>query len=95
MYKGILMDSTWEVELAKRLDELNIEWLRPDPIKWVDDNNVTHNYFPDFYLPKHKLYLDPKNPHAYNVQKKKIKVLNSTYNIKWITSLEECQNFTI
>lgn len=95
-YKGILLDSTWEFELAKRLDDLNIYWTRPNPIKWVDDKGTTRNYFPDFYLPKYDLYLDPKNPQAYKVQKNKIYCLNSQYNnIIWLLSLDECKNFTI
>ena len=94
MYNGIMMDSTWEVELAKRLDDLNIKWERPKPIKWVDENGLSHNYFPDFYIPEMDVYLDPKNKHAYNVQKKKIDILNKTYNnIIWLTSLDEIKNW--
>ena len=67
LYKGITLDSSWELELAKRLDDLNIKWNRPDPLKWKDSNGLEHNYFPDFYLVDHNLYLDPKNPGAYKV----------------------------
>jgi hypothetical protein len=94
-YNGILLDSTWEYELAKRLDSLKIDWIRPEPLKWTDENGVQHNYFPDFYLPAHNLYLDPKNPHAYKVQESKINILNQLYNIKWILSLKDCINFNI
>lgn len=95
-YKGILLDSSWELELAKRLDELNIEWIRPDPIPWVDEEGVTHNYFPDFYLPEHNRYLDPKNKHVIKVQEKKLKILLTQYNnIDIIDSLEGCKNFSI
>ena len=72
-YKGILLDSSWELALAKRLDELNIKWIRPDPIKWKGIDGVVHNYFADFYLTEYDLYLDPKNPHAISVQKQKLK----------------------
>jgi len=96
VYNGILMDSSWEVELAKRLDFLEINWIRPEPLKWKDVKGLTHNYFPDFYLTDFDIYLDPKNPHAFTVQKEKIEILNSTYdNIIWIKSLNECKNFTI
>lgn len=95
-YKGILLDSSWEFELAKRLDELNVEWVRPDPIPWVDKDGITHNYFPDFYLPKYDKYLDPKNKHAIKVQSKKLKILLTQYsNIAIIDSLEGCKNFCI
>lgn len=94
-YNGILLDSTWELELAKRLDFLKIEWVRPNPLKWTDENAIEHNYFPDFYLPEHDLYLDPKNPHAFNVQINKIDILNKLYNIRWILTIEDCKNFTV
>ena len=94
MYKGVLLDSSWELELAKRLDALGVAWERPKPLPWIDSEGDRHNYFPDFYLPELDLYLDPKNPHAFRVQKKKIDILDKTYpNIIWITSLEECQQY--
>lgn len=96
VYKGVLLDSSWELELAKRLDELEIKWFRPDPIPWVDEEGVTHNYFPDFYLPEQDLYLDPKNPAAINNQKKKLNCLAEQYdNIIIIKTLEECKTFYI
>jgi hypothetical protein len=95
-YKGVLLDSTWELELAKRLDYLEIKWERPNPLKYKDNEGIEHNYFPDFYLIDYDLYLDPKNPHACNVQSDKIKILKETYkNIIVIKTLEECINFSI
>ena len=95
-YKGILLDSSWELALAKRLDDLNIKWIRPEPIEWKDADGVIHNYFADFYLIDYDLYLDPKNPHAINVQKHKLDILLKQYaNIKIISSLEECANFNL
>ena len=95
-YKGILLDSSWELELAKRLDELKIKWTRPDPIPWTDIDGLVHNYFPDFYLPDYDLYLDPKNPHAVNVQRKKLDILSKQYsNIIVIETLDGCKNFSI
>lgn len=95
-YKGILLDSSWEFELAKRLDELDIKWSRPDPIPWTDEDGVVHNYFPDFYLPKYNIYLDPKNKHAIKVQQNKLKILLTQYkNIVIIDSLESCKTFSI
>lgn len=95
-YNGVLLDSTWELELAKRLDSIKIKWIRPDPVKWVDDDGLEHNYFPDFYLPDYDLYLDPKNPHAVKVQKKKLeKILTLYKNLVIIESLEDCKNFSL
>jgi hypothetical protein len=95
-YNGILLDSTWELELAKRLDEQGIKWERPEPIKWIDENGYTHNYFPDFFLTDYNLYLDPKNPHAFRVQAKKIECLKQQLtNLIFLTTIEDIQNFSI
>ena len=90
----IKLDSSWEEALAIRLDELNITWERPDPIKWIDLNNVTHNYFPDFYLKDYNVYLDPKNPYAIKAQQNKLNCLTEQIkNLVIITSLEDCKNY--
>lgn len=95
-YKGIWLDSTWELVLAQRLDELNISWIRPDPITWVDENSQTHHYFPDFFLPEYNLYLDPKNPQAVKVQKKKLDMLMQQHNnIIILPTLTDCKNFKV
>ena len=93
-YNGILLDSTWELALAKRLDDLNIKWIRPAPITWTDAEEKIHNYFPDFHLPDYNLYLDPKNPHAVTVQKKKLDLLLKQHtNIRLILTLDDCKTF--
>jgi hypothetical protein len=95
-YNGVLLDSSWEIALAKRLDDLGISWIRPEPIKWTDKEDIAHNYFPDFYLPEYDLYLDPKNEYARNVQKEKLDILLTEHkNIVIIKTLEECKNFEI
>ena len=95
-YRGVKLDSTWEYELAKRLDDLGIMWTRPEPIEWLDDDNVSHNYFPDFYLIEHDLYLDPKNHQVMSMQKYKLQKLSEQYsNILILDSLEKCKNFTL
>ena len=94
LYNGILLDSSWELALAQRLDELNVKWERPNPIKWVDTKNVTHNYFPDFYLPEYDLYLDPKNPIAFESQKEKISIIAiQIKNLRFLKSLQECKTY--
>lgn len=96
IYKNILLDSSWELALAKRLDELNIKWQRPSPIKWEDEQGTEHNYFPDFYLIDYDVYLDPKNPHALRVQADKMIALHIRYpNIVILKTLKECETFNI
>ena len=93
-YKGILLDSSWELALAVRLDDLGIVWTRPAPLKWIDAGGTAHNYFPDFYLPEYDLYLDPKNPQAVRVQQEKLNILLTMYkNLVIIETLDECKEF--
>jgi hypothetical protein len=95
-YNGIWLDSSWELELAKRLDALEITWTRPAPIKWVDEHGLIHNYFPDFYLTDYDLFLDPKNPQAIKVQQKKLDCLLTQHtNIVILDTLEKCKTFRI
>lgn len=74
-YKNIWMDSTWEVDIAKYLDEKNIKWER-DRKKhmfwWTDDTGTRRRYYPDFYLPDYGLYLDPKNKYKIKLDLDKI-----------------------
>lgn len=93
-YKGIMLDSTWELLLAKRLDEIEVRWIRPDPVVWIDDAGISRHYFPDFYLPEHDLYLDPKNPHAIRVQREKLNCLRKQLtNLVILDSIQEILEF--
>jgi hypothetical protein len=92
----VKLDSAWEEVLAKRLDELDINWVRPGAIKWIDSKGVIRNYFPDFYLTEYDVYLDPKNPYAIKAQQEKISCLTlQLTNLIIITTLDDCRNFTI
>ena len=93
----VMLDSSWEEALAKRLDNTGVEWIRPEePIPYIASDGKQHNYFPDFYLPEQDLYLDPKNPAAMNAQKEKLDILRRTmYNLILIDTLEGCIEFTV
>lgn len=63
IYRGITMDSSWEVRVAKWMDERNIVWERDRKkhcLPWIDDSGSKRRYYPDFYLPDFHIYLDPK-----------------------------------
>lgn len=93
-YNGVKLDSSWELALAQRLDEIGVKWIRPAPIKWMDHEGTTHNYFPDFFLPDYDLYLDPKNPYAVEVQKDKIEIITKLLtNLVILYTLEEIKAF--
>lgn len=94
-YNGQLFDSNWEVTLAKRLDELNIRWIRPKPLKWIDSKQLERNYFPDFYLIDYDLYLDPKNKYCREIQKEKLDYISKRYNLRILNSNEECEQFPL
>ena len=90
----VKLDSAWEEALAKRLDQLGINWIRPPAVKWIDKNGVQRNYFPDFYLPDFNILLDPKNPYAIKAQQEKIECLTKQMpNLIILTSLAECKEF--
>ena len=58
----VKMDSTWEVAMAARLDELGINWERDPSMKlpYVMRAGRKRNYIPDFLLPDLKLYIEVK-----------------------------------
>lgn len=59
-YNGYKFDSSYEVEVAKSLDENNIRWEKPKSFIY-HFNDAEHTYTADFYLPDFDVYLDPKN----------------------------------
>lgn len=61
IYKGISLGSSYELILAKNLDENQIKWNIPNRFNYVDKFGKRRTYTPDFYLPEYDIYLDPKN----------------------------------
>lgn len=95
-YKGIWMDSSWEVELAQWMDKHNIKWIRDKKINfiWADKENKNHYYFPDFYLPDFDIYLDPKNKFLQRKDKFKLMQVKQYYNINLVSGeLDFIKNF--
>ena len=60
-YNGHLLGSTYEVELAKSLDQNQIAWTTCARFSYIDFNGKKRSYTPDLYLPQFDVYLDPKN----------------------------------
>lgn len=61
-YKGIRMDSKYEIATAESLDEYGIRWQRPvPPLYFTTIDGKRHRYIADFYLPDYQVFLDPKN----------------------------------
>lgn len=80
-YKDVVLESTWELKVAQELDNCNISWTRPEPIKWVDSSTKDRLYYPDFYLVDHDVYLDPKNPYCMERDQEKMKEVSKQINI--------------
>lgn len=79
--KKVLLESSWEVKVAEKLDTLNIKWIRPETIGWVDNKQKSHLYYPDFYLTEHNIYLDPKNKYCMTKDKEKMEKISEKVNI--------------
>ena len=58
----VSMDSTWEVMMATRLDELDVAWKRDKNMKlqYKTRGGRKRNYIPDFYLPEYDIYIEVK-----------------------------------
>lgn len=48
----------WEENVAKRLNDLKIIWIKAKYITYVSD--ITHRYTPDFYIPSLNAYIEVK-----------------------------------
>lgn len=64
--KKIILTGTYELRFAQKCDMLGIEWLchgEYDPIIYTDtrdSRNMIRRYFPDFYLPHIKTFIETK-----------------------------------
>ncbi len=94
MNKSVNLQSSWEVKVAEKLDELGIVWTRPIPIPWVDSTGKPRNYFPDFYLPKYNVYLDPKNDRVIERSKEKMDSVKYKIDLRF-GSLQSIIDFII
>jgi len=59
-YKGIQLQSKWELKVAEFLDLKSIAWERPTMGHEYQFEGQVRLYFPDFYLPQHSLYIEVK-----------------------------------
>jgi len=94
----VSMDSTWEVECAKRLDELGIKWIRNSSLKlkYTTRGRRARNYIPDFYLPDHDIYIEVKG-YWTDAARHKMKDVQQRHPVRIIIleSLDEIASFTL
>ena len=82
VYAGeVFLESSWELKVAKSLDENKINWKRPSHFKWKDNEGINRRYFPDFYIYDLNVYLDPKNPFLQVQDKEKIRLVEEQNKI--------------
>jgi hypothetical protein len=92
----VSMDSTWEVIMAMRLDELCIKWERDENMKlpYLMRSGRKRNYIPDFYLPDHDVYIEVKGYLTESAKHKMKSVLEvNDVKIIMLTSLIEIAEF--
>lgn len=77
----VYLQSNYEVIVAKELDKNNIKWDRPKSLSWIDNDNNSHRYYPDFYLIDYDVYLDPKNEFLQKKDYEKINKVSSQNNV--------------
>ena len=75
----VYLQSSYEIEFATILEELGIEWSRPDPFIWLDENNEEHRYYPDFKVGN--VYIDTKNDYLAVYDLPKINTVREQNNI--------------
>jgi hypothetical protein len=84
VYNGITLDSSYELTLAKSLDEYGIKWTRPDKgLKYFDGTQHRH-YLPDFHLTDFNVYLDTKNDFLIKKDALKIKLATEQNSVSVI-----------
>lgn len=93
------LDSKWELEVAKRLDELNVEWYRPRiRLPYLDSNGIEHGYFPDFYVKTFNCFIEVKSEFIASWQNSnnKCSYIKEHYKfVKWFETEEQCKTFVL
>ena len=82
----VKVQGTWELRFAKVLDKIDKNWIKPKlsnkhTFEWIDDNNIKHNYTPDFYSQKLNKYFEIKGFWWNNDKLKMQKVIEQHSNI--------------
>lgn len=83
----VTLQSSYELLCAEILDTLKIKWIRPKSLTYDGKR-----YFPDFYLPEHDLYLDPKNDYLAKLDEQKIACVKEQNSVEVIILTKELLN---
>lgn len=78
---GQKVQGTWERDIAIKLDELLIKWIKLKTLQHTFDyvmDDKTRCYTPDFYLPDYNIYLEIKG-YWWGRDKEKMDIVTKTY----------------
>lgn len=75
----VFLQSSYELMFAKLLEELNVIWERPSPMKWEGKDGKSHLYYPDFKIGS--VFIDTKNDYLAVIDKEKIALVATQNNI--------------
>lgn len=88
---GIKVQGTWERDIAIKLTEMGINWIKPKTnnfiFKYEMDNKI-RSYSPDFYLPEFDVYLEIKG-YWWGRDREKMDLVLSQYPDKKIVIVEK------
>jgi predicted nuclease of restriction endonuclease-like RecB superfamily len=91
----VLMDSTWEVAMAKKFDELGVKWRRDENmiLEYRTVRNRKRKYIPDFYLPEYDLYVEVKGYWTDAARHKMVDVVErNNVEVLILESLDDIEN---
>lgn len=85
-YNGINLQGTWELAIAKKLDQFSISWIKTKEkryiLEYIDNNKKLHSYNPDFYLKDYNCFLEIKG-YWWGKDKRKMElVMQQNPNVK-------------
>ena len=90
-YKGQKLQGTWELNIAKKLDEMNIDWYKPKISKDVwsyELDGQQKSYTPDLYLKEQNIYLEIKG-YWWRDDKRKMEAIKQQHPDKKILIIEK------
>lgn len=90
-YKGQKLQGTWELNIAKKLDEMNIDWYKPKVHRdvWIYElDGQEKSYTPDLFLKKHDIYLEIKG-YWWGDDKRKMEAVKQQHPEKKIVIIEK------
>jgi hypothetical protein len=76
------VQGTWELDFIKWLDKNNIDFkCHEGRVPYIDDEDKSKNYYPDFYIYIWNSYVDIKSDYTYKGQERKFEILKKTSKV--------------